>query len=242
MLGKVSKLTLVVCLMITSSAMAADQAKDVPKQVLIKNVSIFDGKSAKLKRGQDILVEANLIKKIGKGLKADNKATVIDGGGRVLSPGFIDAHTHIALIAPFDQLENEYTGIYVGAAGGQMAENMLMRGFTTVRDAGGASIGIQRAIDDGWLPGPRIFSSGAFITQTSGHLDMRDRTNPHRHIGGEPSHAEQVGHYAAVDGTTEMLAAARQNFRDGATQLKLATNGGISATYSPLVGYFLQNN
>ena len=184
--------------------------------------------------GQDVLVENNLIKKIGKGLKADSKATVIDGGSRVLTPGFIDAHTHIALIAPFDQLENEYSGVYVGAAGGQMAENMLMRGFTTVRDAGGASIGIQRAIDDGWFPGPRIFSSGAFITQTSGHLDMRDRTNPHKHAGGHHSHAQAIGHFAAVDGKAEMLAAARQQFRDGATQLKLATNGGISAVYSPL--------
>jgi imidazolonepropionase-like amidohydrolase len=234
MLSKLSALSVIVFITISSVAFAVDKEKDAPKQVLIKNVNIFDGKSEILKKGYDVLVEANLIKKIGKGLMASSKATVIDGGGRVLTPGFIDAHTHIALIAPFDQLENEYTGVYVGAAGGQMAENMLMRGFTTVRDAGGASIGIQRAIDDGWFPGPRIYSSGAFITQTSGHLDMRDRTNPHRHVGGEPSHAEQVGHFAAVDGTTEMLAAARQNFRDGATQLKLATNGGISATYSPL--------
>jgi imidazolonepropionase-like amidohydrolase len=200
----------------------------------IRNVNVFDGISESLAMGQDVLIEGNLIKQIGPALASPEGSTVIDGGGRVLTPGFIDAHTHIALIAPFDQLENEYTGVYVGAAGGQMAENMLMRGFTTVRDAGGASIGIQRAIDDGWFPGPRIFSSGAFITQTSGHLDMRDRTNPHHDAGGRNSHAEAVGHYSAVDGSAEMLAAARQNFRDGATQLKLATNGGISAVYSPL--------
>lgn len=203
-------------------------------QILIKNVRIFDGKSERLTGTQDVLVEQNLISEIGKNISPPQGVTVIDGGDRVLTPGFIDAHTHIALIAPFDQLENEYTAIYVGAAGGQMAQNMLMRGFTTVRDAGGASIGIQRAIDDGWFPGPRIFSSGAFITQTSGHLDMRDRTNPHHNDGGQHSHAEMIGHYAAVDGEAEMLAAAREQFRDGATQLKLATNGGISAIYSPL--------
>jgi len=124
------------------------------------------------------------------------------------------------------------TAIYVGAAGGQIAENMLMRGFTSVRDAGGASIAIQRAIDDGWFNGLRVFSSGAFITQTSGHLDMRDRTNPHHHVGGAHSHAQRIGHYVAVDGASEMLGAARQNFRAAATQLKLATNGGISAIYS----------
>jgi imidazolonepropionase-like amidohydrolase len=213
--------------------MVQAKEKKKVKQVLLRNVKIFNGVDEKLIVG-DLLVENNLIKKIGKNVKAGKGALVIEGGGRVLTPGFIDAHTHIALIAPFDQLENEYTGVYVGAAGGQMAENMLMRGFTTVRDAGGASIGIQRAIDDGWFPGPRIFSSGAFITQTSGHLDMRDRANPHHNVGGKHSHAEEIGHYVAVDGADEMLAATRQQFRDGATQIKLATNGGISATYSPL--------
>ena len=217
--------------LVFSSMVFADETG--AKLILIKNVNVFDGENEKLKMGHDVLVENNLIKQVGKGLSAEG-AVIIDGGGRTLTPGFIDAHTHIALIAPFDQLENEYTGIYVGAAGGQMAENMLMRGFTTVRDAGGASIGIQRAIDDGWFPGPRVFSSGAFITQTSGHLDMRDRTNPHKHAGGHHSHAQAIGHYAAIDGEAEMLAATRQQFRGGATQIKLATNGGISAVYSPL--------
>lgn len=214
-----------------NAALAQDNAETV--QVLIKNVRIFDGYNADLKEGP-ILIENNLIKSIGPNAVASDGATVIDGGGRVITPGFIDSHTHISLIAPFDQLENEYTAIYVGAAAGQMAEDMLMRGFTSVRDAGGASIGIQRAIDDGWFAGPRVFSSGAFITQTSGHLDMRDRTNPHWNDGGQHSHAERIGHFYAVDGEAEMLAAARQNFRAGATQLKLATNGGISAIYSPL--------
>ena len=202
-------------------------------QILITNVRIFDGVSDELMQGQ-LLVEDNLIAAVSADPISAPEATVIDGGGRVLTPGFIDSHTHMSLIAPFDELENEYTAVYVGAAGGQMAENMLMRGFTSVRDAGGASIGIQRAIDDGWFKGPRVFSSGAFITQTSGHLDMRDRTNPHSHVGGHHSHAESIGHFVAIDGEAEMLAAARQNFRAGATQLKLATNGGISAIYSPL--------
>jgi imidazolonepropionase-like amidohydrolase len=226
---------LVATALLVPMALPMVQAKEKKKvkQVLLRNVKIFNGVDEKLIAG-DLLVENNLIKKIGKKLEADKNTTVIDGGGRVMTPGFIDSHTHMSLIAPFDQLENEYTAIYVGAAAGQMAEDMLMRGFTSVRDAGGASIGVQRAIDDGWFKGPRVFSSGAFITQTSGHLDMRDRTNPHRHVGGEHSHAERIGHFVAVDGEAEMLAAARQNFRNGATQLKLATNGGISATYSPL--------
>ncbi|MCP4765077.1 MAG: amidohydrolase family protein [Gammaproteobacteria bacterium] len=153
------------------------QERETP-QVVISNVRIFDGVSEELVKG-NLLISGNLISKISTEAIDVPDATLVDGGGRVLTPGFIDAHTHISLIAPFDQLENEYSAIYVGAAGGQMVENMLMRGFTSVRDAGGASIGIQRAIDDGWFNGPRVFSSGAFITQTSGHLDMRDRTNAH---------------------------------------------------------------
>lgn len=203
------------------------------QSVLITNVKVWDGNADDVYES-DVLIENNMIKQVAKNISTSDSTEVIDGKGGYLLPGFIDAHTHMALIAPFDQLENEYTGVYVGAAGGQMAENMLMRGFTTVRDAGGASIGIQRAIDDGWFPGPRIFSSGAFVTQTSGHLDMRDRTNTHHHFGGEHSHAERIGHFYAVDGADEMLAAVRQNFRNGATQIKLATNGGISAIYSPL--------
>lgn len=225
-----SRFLLVLSVLLIAPVHAEDGATN---QVLITNVRIFDGVSDELMQGQ-VLVEDNLISAVSADPISAPEAKVIDGGNRVLTPGFIDAHTHMSLIAPFDQLENEYTAIYVGAAAGQMAENMLMRGFTSVRDAGGASIGVQRAIDDGWFKGPRVFSSGAFITQTSGHLDMRDRTNPHSHVGGEHSHAESIGHFVAIDGEAEMLAAARQNFRAGATQLKLATNGGISAIYSPL--------
>ena len=230
-----SKIAIFVVLISANLIYAQEKTPSSPNQILFKNVLIFDGKSDHLAEGMNLLVENNLIKEISKDeIRANSNATIIDGGNRVLTPGFIDAHTHIALIAPFDELENEYSGVYVGAAGGQMAENMLMRGFTTVRDAGGASIGIQRAIDDGWFKGPRIFSSGAFVTQTSGHLDMHDRNEPHRHVGGFPSRAEMIGHFVTVDGKDEMLAAIRENFRQGATQTKLATNGGVSAVYSPL--------
>lgn len=205
------------------------------KQVLINNVRIFDGNSDQLSDGMNILIEGKLIQKITKdAIKPNAGASIINGGGRVLTPGFIDTHTHLALVAPFDQLENEYDGVYVGAVAAQMAENMLMRGFTSVRDAGGASIGVMRAINEGRLIGPRIFSSGAFLTQTSGHLDMHDYTHRHRLIGGQPSQAELLGHYITADGSAEVTAAVRENMRKGATQIKIATNGGISSRYAPL--------
>lgn len=212
-------------------AKAKEEKKKEPIQALITNVRVWNGSNDKAKRA-DVLVEGNKIKAIGK-INAPN-AVLIDGKGGTLTPGFIDTHTHLALVAPFDQLENEYDGVYVGAVAAKMAENMLMRGFTSVRDAGGASIGVMRAINEGRLIGPRIFSSGAFLTQTSGHLDMHDFTHQHRLIGGHPSQAELVGHYITADGPAEVMAAVRENMRKGATQIKIATNGGISSRYAPL--------
>ena len=172
-----------------------------PTQILITNVNVWDGTIEKVE-AIDVLVEGNKIKRIGK-INAPN-AVKIDGQGGTLTPGFIDTHTHIALVAPFDQLENEYDGVYVGAVAAQMAENMLMRGFTSVRDAGGASIGIMRAINEGRLIGPRIFSSGAFLTQTSGHLDMHDHTHNRsqreHNQGYQPQlHTAQLGQFAQVE-------------------------------------------
>ena len=99
----------------SSLVLAQDNA---PKQTLFTNVQIFDGVSEERMAG-NVLVEGDLIKRISAEPISASDATVIDGGGRTLTPGFVDAHTHIALIAPFDQLENEYTGVYVGAAGGK---------------------------------------------------------------------------------------------------------------------------
>ena len=125
-------------------ALAADEP-----QTLLTNVRVFNGVDTSLE-GADVLVQGNLVLDVGTDLDVTEGARIIDGGGRVLSPGFVDAHTHMSLIAPFDQLENEYTGVYVGAAAGQMAEEMLMRGFTTVRDAGGVGdIGLRYLRADG---------------------------------------------------------------------------------------------
>jgi imidazolonepropionase-like amidohydrolase len=97
-------------------AASLSHSSEVLGATLIKNVRIFDGTTPKLSEIQDVLVEANLIKSVGREL-THPAAKIIDGKGMVLSPGFVDAHTHMSLISSFDKLENEYTGIYVGAAG-----------------------------------------------------------------------------------------------------------------------------
>ena len=162
----------------TASALAqGDQAN---QQTLFTNVKIFDGKSEQLATGQDVLVEGNLIKRIGTGLKAGEGSTVIDVGGRVMIPGLIEAHQHLALVEHFMQIRNEYDWMYVGGAAAKRANDMLLRGFTTVRDVGGPVFGLARLINEGRIPGPRIYPSGAMISQTSGHGDFRNHNDPPR--------------------------------------------------------------
>ncbi|NIL95288.1 MAG: amidohydrolase family protein, partial [Woeseiaceae bacterium] len=109
-------------------------AQDTSTQVLITNVNIFDGTNEQLALGQDVLVEGNLIKQVGQGLRAISGATTIDGGGRTLIPGLIEAHAHLSLHGDLFQIRNEQNWMYIGAKSGVEAGRMLMRGFTTARD------------------------------------------------------------------------------------------------------------
>ena len=105
------------------------------------------------------------------------------------------------------------------------ADDTLMRGFTTVRDLGGPSFGIKQAIDQGSIPGPRIYPSGAFISQTGGHGDFRMPDEVPRGIAGHLSYSELVGAAVIADGADEVLRGAREVLRRGASQVKLMAGG-----------------
>ena len=147
----------------------------VQEQILITNVNIFNGKMNSLAMGKDVLVEGNLIKQIGQGLKANEKATVIDGGGRTLMPGLIDGHAHVMINGDYGQIETNMDLTDLAYRATRVMERFLMDGFTSVRDMGGPTFGLQRNIDAGIVLGPRLYPSGSFISQTSGHGDFRDR-------------------------------------------------------------------
>jgi len=136
-------------------AQAQEQIKDAPKQVLITNVSVWNVTADKAFPA-DVLIEGNLVKKVAKGIKATG-ADIIDGGGRVLLPGLIDTHTHLALVAPFDQLENEYDGVYVGAVAAQMAQNMLMRGSAGVKSIEHGNMMTESSMQ-------KLVNAGAFLS------------------------------------------------------------------------------
>ena len=200
----------------------ADKDK-AARQVLFKNVNIFNGHDAKLAMGQDVLAEGNLIKKIGKGLKASAGATVIKGGGRTLMPGLIDGHAHIMINAHFDTIEKDMDLGDINIRSVRVVERFLMDGFTSVRDMGGPAFALKRNIDNGRVPGPRLYPSGAFISQISGHGDFRDRADGgfSIHDAGDLSNFQRMGFVMVANGVPEVLAATRLNLRNGATQIKM---------------------
>jgi imidazolonepropionase-like amidohydrolase len=207
----------------------------IPAKILINNVNIFNGKDNKTVKG-NILIEGNLIKKISTTPIATDRSgltQIIDGQGKYVMPGMIDAHSHMLFesIPQTQAMMSDFAFLNLFAA--KAAEKQLLRGFTTVRDLGGGSITLAKAIDIGLVTGPRIFSSGALISQTGGHGDFGIPTDVPRKIG-EMSYPEKVGMAAIADGKDLVLLRSREQLRQGATQLKLMAGGGVASSYDPL--------
>jgi imidazolonepropionase-like amidohydrolase len=208
-----------------------------PSTVLFENVRVFDGKSAQLSGPTNVLVRGNTIEKISSApIAVDRSATtrIINGGGRTLMPGLIDMHWHTILVRPTPtELLTVDVG-YLNLVASSEALDTLMRGFTTVRDMGGPSFDLKRAIDRGVVAGPRIYPSGALITITSGHGDFRQPFEVPRVIGAPLSRAEVVGGAMVADSPDEVRMRAREQLMLGATQIKLTAGGGVASPHSPL--------
>lgn len=200
-----------------------------------RNVKIFDGHSDRLSAASNVRVKGNRIERIStEELPADPAATVIDGGGRTLMPGLIDNHWHTMLVRPpVTQLTTLDPG-YLNLLAGAEATDTLMRGFTTVRDLGGPSFGLKKAIDEGVVDGPRIYPSGAIITVTSGHGDFRSSADLPRTTGGQVSRQEELGASMVADSPDEVRMRTREQLFQGASQIKLTAGGGVSSPHSPL--------
>ncbi len=215
------------------SAKAAEQK--APPQVLIRNVNIFDGVNEARMAG-NVLVEGNLIKQISVEAISAPGATVIDGGGGTLMPGLIEAHAHLSLHGDLFQIRNDLNWMYVGAKSGAEAGRMLMRGFTTARDAGGPVNGLRKVIDAGHVDGPRIYAAGPPLTQTGGHFDIRGLNEPNYHFLGIPDAKQFMEWMYMADGVPEVQKAAREVFRKGSSHIKIMAGGGVATVYDPLDG------
>jgi imidazolonepropionase-like amidohydrolase len=198
--------------------------------IIFNNCRIFDGADISPSAGMAVLVEDGRIREISDQPLTAANARIIDAAGRVLMPGLIDAHYH-ALLADLNvsnldimppSLLHQHAHVNLKAA--------LGRGFTSVRDAGGADIGLVRAVDEGLIKGPRIFHSGKALSQTGGHGDMRAATH------FEPcACATYHGPICVVaDGVDEVRKAVREELRKGATQIKLMVSGGVLSPSDPV--------
>ena len=204
------------------------------QSVLINGVLIFDGINEKVIKG-NVLVEEGHIQKISELPISAEGAMVIDGKGKFLMPGLIDAHWHsyMSCNTMMDLLtaDDAYTQFKAGHEAGKT----LLRGFTTIRDAGGPVFGLKRAIDEGILSGPRIYPSGSIISQTGGLGDFRavyEEPRPFDCCG--LTHTEEIGAAIIADGVDAVTVAARNNLRLGASQIKLMTGGGVASLYDRL--------
>jgi imidazolonepropionase-like amidohydrolase len=206
------------------------------KSVLINNVQIFNGKDEKTITG-NVLIVNNLISKISTAPIPTNKSgetTIIDGKGKFLMPGLIDAHTHIMMesLNIMELMNSDIQFITINAV--KSAEKDLLQGFTTFRDLSGPSFGLQKAIDMGLIAGPRIYPSGAMISQTGGHGDFLSPNDVPRDAGANLDFTERFNFGMVADGKEQVLKRVREQLRLGATQIKLAAGGGVSSYYDPL--------
>jgi imidazolonepropionase-like amidohydrolase len=221
-----------------SPAPAADSPSDGgPAVVLFQDVRIFNGKDGRLSEPRHVLVRGNTIEKISTSpIPTDRSARtqLIDGGGRTLMPGLIDAHWHAAMAAvPMTVLMTADVG-YINLVAGKAARDTLMRGFTSVRDLSGPTFSLKRAIDEGLVDGPRIWPAGAMISQSGGHGDFRMPYEMPAANGAPLGRGEAVNGGVIADSPDEVRKRVREQLALGASHIKLAAGGGVASHYDPI--------
>ncbi|MEZ9422041.1 amidohydrolase family protein [Vibrio lentus] len=200
---------------------------------LITNANVFNGVDNNLIENVSILIEDNLITQIGE-IDPTIADETIDAQGGTVMPGLIDAHVHITLSAPFNVIDT-MTREEVAIRSAKISEEMLMRGFTTIRDVAGNTLGLKNSIDNGYATGPRILPSMAAISQTCGHSDYRQNQAQERLANGhEDSPMMKQGSMKVADGRSEVLKAVREQLFMGASQIKIMAGGAASSTFDPL--------
>ena len=217
------------------SAVAVAPGSAAKTPIAFTNVRVFDGRSDSLREGLVVIVEGARIKAVeDKGNPIGEGWRVIDGGGRTLTPGLIDAHWHAMMATlTIPALLTADIG-FINIAAADEATKTLMRGFTSVRDMAGPVFGLKRAIDSGLVAGPRIWPSGAMISQTSGHGDFRMPGEVPARWDAPFSRGEALGAGMIADGVDQVLKRVREQLMLGASQVKLAAGGGVSSNYDPL--------
>jgi imidazolonepropionase-like amidohydrolase len=200
-------------------------------QIHFKNLNLLDPRWNEARGGYEVLVEGDTIKEVSaKPIKAA-KAQVVDCGKRTLMPGLIDCHVHVFLVEVNIRNLEHIPLTLLTARSADLMKGMIDRGFTTVRDTGGADWGIKTAVESGLIPGPRLFISGRAIGPTGGHSDSRRRTD----LGAPCGCCNAMVYCMAIaDGADEVRKLVREQMRQGADQVKIMCSGGVASPYDPL--------
>jgi imidazolonepropionase-like amidohydrolase len=204
------------------------------------NLRLLDPQAGRLLPGTCVLMRGNRFLAVGEGVEAPSGARRIDLGGRVMMPGLIDCHVHVTSIRTV-WANKSYMFLLpsmVAAATWERMHRMLLRGFTTARDVGGADMGHRNAVAEGLVVGPRLFVCGRSISQTGGHGDQRTRVD-------HPAPTETFhytpglsGNRRIADGVDEVRRAVRDEIRLGADHIKLQVGGGVGSPADPI--HFIQ--
>jgi imidazolonepropionase-like amidohydrolase len=192
----------------------------------------LDPRCDDLRDGMEVLVEDNLIKEVSDQPITAPNAQRIAIGNRTLMPGLIDAHIHVMLTEVNLRLLADVPLTLLTAQGSVQMRAMLERGFTTLRDTGGADWGLKAAVEQGLFVGPRLFIAGQPISQTGGHADHRLRTQAGASFCACCSGLSWVGRVA--DGVPEVVKATRDELRKGADHIKIMVSGGVASQADPL--------
>ena len=191
---------------------------------ILRNASVLDADNATLSEGQAVVIENGRIADVGPGLAGPDDAVIINAGNRTVMPGLIDAHTHPAIVDEDVFGLAEWPPTYVAARAGQVLRGMLMRGFTSIRDAGAGDHGLARAVEEGYFDGPRLFYCGKQLSQTGGAGDWRA---PSRVVYDRHYYTPAIG--VICDGVTEVRKAVREEVRRGAHHIKVYLSGAVDS-------------
>lgn len=206
------------------------------KRIIFRNARLFDGESQDLRDGLSVLVEGDTVSAISEDAENVGGAVeVVDCAGRVLMPGLIDAHVHVYASSLNISRAVQSPLSYLAHFAAQFMRTSLDRGFTTLRDVGGADIGLASALKDGLLEGaPRLFYGGRVISQTGGHGDFRpgDHALENTHYCGCACHVDALA--VIADGADAVRKAVREELRRGASHIKLMASGGVASPTDPL--------
>jgi imidazolonepropionase-like amidohydrolase len=200
-------------------------------QILFRNFDLLDPDEDETRGGFELLIAGDTVKELSaRPIRADHAIT-IDCGGRTLMPGLIDCHVHVCLSEVNIRRLEAIPVTLMTACAIDLMRGMIDRGFTTVRDTGGADWGIKTAVEQGLVAGPRLFIAGQAIGPTGGHSDARRRTDP----GGVCHCCNALTFTMAVaDGADQVRKAAREQMRQGCDHVKIMMSGGVASPFDPL--------